>query len=307
MSVAATANQPTASSGTITFSWTTTNATSTTASLQYATIVSGPFTTLTSTTLTDVLNGTRTGVYTTPTTSYYYQTTVTAQGTGGPVTSTSSALYYYNPYQGPQGVQGSQGPQGIQGNQGVKGEQGLTGLQGVVAINGLSAINQLLTTTSTVATVNANSGLTWNGSTLNVSGNVAATSINNGSSTFTVTSTTGTNSNTLTVGPGNGTGYAISTSGTILASDVTASSDRRMKSDIATISNALDTVKAMRGVYFTRLGQSNRSVGVIAQEVEEVLPEVVHTGSDDMKSVSYGNIVGLLIEAVKELAEKMKV
>jgi len=80
-----------------------------------------------------------------------------------------------------------------------------------------------------------------------------------------------------------------------------------MKSDIATISNALDTVKAMRGVYFTRLGQSNRSVGVIAQEVEEVLPEVVHTGSDDMKSVSYGNIVGLLIEAVKELAEKMKV
>jgi hypothetical protein len=78
-------------------------------------------------------------------------------------------------------------------------------------------------------------------------------------------------------------------------------------SGIVTITNALDKVKALRGVYFTRNGETDRSVGVIAQEVEEVLPEVVHTGSDDMKSVSYGNMVGLLIEAVKELAEKMKV
>jgi len=97
----------------------------------------------------------------------------------------------------------------------------------------------------------------------------------------------------------------IINAGTCTGVDFVATSDRRLKSDISTISNALDTVKNMRGVYFTRLGETKRSVGVIAQEVEEVLPEVVH--GDDMKSVSYGNIVGLLIEAVKELAEKMKV
>ena len=57
-------------------------------------------------------------------------TTIRQQGTGGPVTSTSSALYYYNPYQGPQGVQGYQGIQGIQGWTGPTGLQGAQGLQG---------------------------------------------------------------------------------------------------------------------------------------------------------------------------------
>jgi hypothetical protein len=94
--------------------------------------------------------------------------------------------------------------------------------------------------------------------------------------------------------------------GTCTGVDFVATSDVRTKTDILTITNALDKVKALRGVYFTRNGETQRSVGVIAQEVEEVVPEVVHTGADDMKSVSYGNMVGLLIEAVKELAEKMK-
>ena len=244
-------------------------------------------------------------LYTTPTTSYYYRVQVSGGNISPSVTGTS--LYFFSAYQGPQGVQGNPGVQGTPGVQGNQGPQGIQGVQGIVAINNYAAQYQLVTTAADTTHLNAaGTGLTWNGSTLNVTGNVTASSINNGNSTFTITSTTGTNSNTLTVGAGNGTGNAIYTTGTILASDVTASSDRRMKSDIATISNALEIVKNMRGVYFTRLGQSSRSVGVIAQEVEEVLPEVVHTGSDDMKSVSYGNIVGLLIEAVKELAEKME-
>jgi len=104
----------------------------------------------------------------------------------------------------------------------------------------------------------------------------------------------------------NGASGTLTVGTSVTSADFIATSDRRLKSDISTISNALDTVKAMRGVYFTRLGKTKRTVGVIAQEVEEVLPEVVYTGDDEMKSVSYGNIVGLLIEAVKELAEKMK-
>ena len=83
---------------------------------------------------------------------------------------------------------------------------------------------------------------------------------------------------------------------TLSANEVTASSDERLKSDIHTIDNALDKVMNMRGVSFTK--QAERGIGVIAQEVEKVLPEVVHDG--EYKSVAYGNMVGVLIEAIKE-------
>ena len=94
--------------------------------------------------------------------------------------------------------------------------------------------------------------------------------------------------------------------GTYTAADFVASSDQRTKTNIMTISNALDIVKDLRGVYFTRIGQTKQTVGVIAQEVEAVLPEVVHTDSEGLKSVSYGNMVGVLIEAVKTLSERLE-
>jgi len=89
----------------------------------------------------------------------------------------------------------------------------------------------------------------------------------------------------------------LTATGTIQGAEVTATSDERLKSDIKTIDNALDKVMNMRGVSFTK--QAEKGIGVIAQEVEKVLPEVVHDG--DFKSVAYGNMVGVLIEAIKEL------
>jgi len=56
----------------------------------------------------------------------------------------------------------------------------------------------------------------------------------------------------------------------------------------------------IRGVSFRFKDTEKESIGVIAQEIEDIVPEVVETGSDGYKSVSYGNIVGLLIEAIKE-------
>jgi len=97
--------------------------------------------------------------------------------------------------------------------------------------------------------------------------------------------------------------YALDVSGSIRATgDVIAGSDKRYKENIATIDSALDKVTSMRGVYFTRKESPERHVGVIAQEMEEILPEVVHTDSSEekMKSVSYGNITAVLIEAIKE-------
>jgi hypothetical protein len=90
-----------------------------------------------------------------------------------------------------------------------------------------------------------------------------------------------------------------------MSGDVTAFSDIRKKTDISIITNALDKVQAIRGVNFTRLEDNVRGTGVIAQEVQEVLPEVVHTDADGMLSVAYGNMVGLLIEAIKELKQEV--
>ena len=95
----------------------------------------------------------------------------------------------------------------------------------------------------------------------------------------------------------------LSSSGNALAGnftatgDITAYSDKRLKTNIKTISGALEKVNALRGVTFDKDGK--RGLGVIAQEVEKILPEVVLDG-EEYKSVAYGNIVGVLIEAVKE-------
>jgi hypothetical protein len=106
------------------------------------------------------------------------------------------------------------------------------------------------------------------------------------------------------------TGYRnLTSTGTITAAtNVTVSSDIRLKSNIETIDSALDKVKAMRGVYFDRHDdKATRAVGVIAQEMQEIMPEVVVTDDTEDKylSVAYGNLVGVLIEAVKELSGKI--
>lgn len=95
--------------------------------------------------------------------------------------------------------------------------------------------------------------------------------------------------------------------GQILATDdITAFSDIRKKSNITRIDNALEKVCALSGYTFTKNDEEHtkRHMGVIAQEIENIIPEVVHTQSDGMMSVAYGNIVALLIEAIKELKER---
>ena len=81
--------------------------------------------------------------------------------------------------------------------------------------------------------------------------------------------------------------------------NVTAYSDVSLKENISTISDALSKVTKLRGVSYDRKDTKQKGIGVIAQEIEKVLPEVVET--TEYKSVAYGNIVGVLIEAIKEL------
>jgi len=77
-------------------------------------------------------------------------------------------------------------------------------------------------------------------------------------------------------------------------------SDKTLKKDIETIANPLAKVSQLRGVDFTWKKDGRRDTGLIAQEVEKVIPQAVITNSETgLKSVEYGNLVGVLIEAVK--------
>ena len=92
---------------------------------------------------------------------------------------------------------------------------------------------------------------------------------------------------------------------TITASgDITSNSDLAFKSNIEIITNALDKLSNIKGITFNSDGVSYRRTGVIAQDVQTVLPEAIHTNSDGHLSVAYGNMIGLLVEAIKELNQK---
>jgi len=113
--------------------------------------------------------------------------------------------------------------------------------------------------------------------------------------------------NGLTGGGASGS-VTVSMSGSYTGSftatgNLTAYSDERLKSNVETIPNALEKVNALRGVSFDKDGE--RGLGVIAQEVEKVLPELVLDG-EEYKSVAYGNMVGVLIEAIKELTKEVE-
>lgn len=100
----------------------------------------------------------------------------------------------------------------------------------------------------------------------------------------------------------NNTGI-YSVSGIITAFDVDVLSDINYKENVETVENALDKVSKLRGVRFDWKKNQEPSYGIIAQELEEILPELVRGG--DPKVVNYNGIIGVLIEAIKELKSEV--
>ena len=100
--------------------------------------------------------------------------------------------------------------------------------------------------------------------------------------------------------------YAVYAQGPILSTaNITAFSDIRSKENISTIENGLSKTLTLNGVLYTDKETQQRRTGLIAQDVLAVLPEAVHTTADGYYSLAYGNLVGLLVQAIKELNAKV--
>ena len=99
--------------------------------------------------------------------------------------------------------------------------------------------------------------------------------------------------------------------GDVIAASTTISSDEKLKTNIETIPDALDKVEKIKGVSFDWKKDGSKSAGVIAQDIEKIMPDLVkekESLSDGEKSLSvnYNGLIGVLVEAVKELSAKVK-
>lgn len=159
--------------------------------------------------------------------------------------------------------------------------------------------------TSSVSNLSASGRRYVTGLTFDGAGHVTGYSTGTETVVNTDTNTTYTAGNGLTL---SGTQFLMSGSysGNFTATgDITAYSDDSLKTNVQVIDGALGRVEAIRGVTFERIEDGSVSTGVIAQELEAVLPEAVKTDAHGVRHVAYGNITGLLIEAVKELSAQV--
>lgn len=173
--------------------------------------------------------------------------------------------------------------------------------------------NPLVFTTANVANLEIN-GVAFNPSAYALlsgatfTGNIAAPTVANTTSSNVVATTAYVQNNLTAYAKLSGANFTgnVNVTGNIFATgDITSGSDRRLKDNIETITNALELVKQLRGVRFTKSGR--QTVGLIAQEVRPIVPGVVYGDEKtDYLTLTYGNLVGVLVEAIKELAQRIE-
>jgi hypothetical protein len=115
------------------------------------------------------------------------------------------------------------------------------------------------------------------------------------------------NNGNVTIGTASDPGYRLYVNGAIYAtSNITANSDIRLKKNLEIINNPTDKLMELNGYSYQWKSDDSHQYGVIAQEVEKILPYAVSTGNDGIKGVSYNQIIPVLIEAVKEQKAKIE-
>lgn len=102
--------------------------------------------------------------------------------------------------------------------------------------------------------------------------------------------------------------YVLNINGNLgITGNIFNASDSNLKTNIQSLNNSLNKISKCRGVSFNFKDNYKKNVGVIAQEIEEVFPEVVETTLSGIKNVNYNGLIGILIEAIKELNNKINV
>ena len=171
---------------------------------------------------------------------------------------------------------------------------------GTITASGISTsklkYNPSTGTVTATAFVGSGSGLTGAGSTVfnNTTTNQEFFPLFTSTTSGTITAS-GISTSKLTYNPSTGAMTAV---------DFNSTSDINLKENIHTVGNALEITEQLRGVSFDWKETGRSSYGVIAQELEAVLPELVKQG--EVKSVNYNGIIGVLIEAIKELKKEIE-
>ena len=220
---------------------------------------------------------------------------------------------------GSSGTSGSSGSNGSSGSSGTSGSSGSTGTSGSSGSNGSSG-------TSGSSGSNGSSGSSGTSGSNGSSGSSGTTTVTNASADRVMTSEGGVtlngeanltfNGTTLYVAGALGVGTSTpTTAGLIRATnDVIAfyGSDERLKENITPIENSLDILKQINGYYFDWKEMpgvhenEGHDIGVIAQEIDAVLPEIVTTRDNGYMAVKYEKLVALLIQTNKELLNRVE-
>jgi hypothetical protein len=100
--------------------------------------------------------------------------------------------------------------------------------------------------------------------------------------------------------------YFIPSTGTLTATNFNSLSDKNKKTDIQIIEDAIEIINSLNGVRFVWKDTGEKSAGLLAQDVENKIPELVKTNNNGIKSLNYSGIIAVLVEAVKYLLEKDK-
>ena len=96
----------------------------------------------------------------------------------------------------------------------------------------------------------------------------------------------------------------LSVNGDVDAVNFNSTSDAALKENLNIIESPLDKISKLNGYTFNWKENKQEAVGILAQEVEKVFPQIVHTGQDGVKRVSYDSLIPVMLEAIKELAKK---
>lgn len=183
--------------------------------------------------------------------------------------------------------------------------------------NGGSSLTISYNTIGAPSTTGANASGTWG---INITGSASsASSATNATNSTYVNITddvssaathylymgTSTSGNSQVKSSSSGLSFQPSTGNLTTSGDITAYSDKRLKTDLNQISDALDKLCKLTGYTFTRIDTKQKQTGLLAQDVKEVLPEAVLEGQ--YLSVAYGNLAGLIVEAIKELKERVDI